>query len=89
MFFDNTLQVKNFANSPEGQVILNTPAPRGNEKQLKNIGDKVNGNGYDNAKIIDIYKQNGFFYYVCEWKVKKNIYHETQRNKDILLYNKI
>ena len=86
IFFDNTKSVHDFANSPEGQKILNNMLI-GNETQIHQVGDIVNGNGYSNATITEVYKQNGFYYYVCEWKIKKQIYHDTLRNKDIIEYN--
>lgn len=85
--FDNTLNVKKFAKTQEAKNILNDNF-HGNEKQLYKIGDTVggNGNGFNTGKIIDVYKNNGFFCYVVEYKLKpkaRKTFKTTLRQKDI------
>ena len=85
--FDNTLSVKKFAETQEAKNILNDNF-HGSEKQLYKVGDLVNGNehGFNTGKIIDVYKNNGFFCYVIEYKIKpkaRKIFKMTLRQKDI------
>ena len=85
--FDNTLSVKKFAETQEAKNILNDNF-HGNEKQLYKVGDFVDGNehGFDIGKIIDVYKNNGFFCYVIEYKIKpkaRKTFKMTLRQKDI------
>ena len=85
--FDNTLSVKKFAETQEAKNILNDNF-HGNEKQLYKIGDLVDGNGhgFNTGKIIDVYKNNGFYCYVVEYKIKpkaRKTFKMTLRQKDI------
>lgn len=85
--FDNTLSVKKFAETQEAKNILNDNF-HGNEKQLHKIGDLVDGNGhgFNTGKIIDVYKNNGFYCYVVEYKIKpkaRKTFKMTLRQKDI------
>ena len=87
--FDNTLQTKIFANSLDGQKILNEKI-NGHETQKFKVGQTVDGNGHGfNVGIItDIYKQCGYIYYVIEYKLKpkaRKTYKTTLRQKDIVL----
>jgi hypothetical protein len=87
--FDNTLLVKNFAESKEAQAILNN-IPRGNQKQLYKIGQNVSANGIDFATIIDCYSQNGYIYYTISWttgKRKKIEHTSNERQQDLKLLN--
>ena len=85
--FDNTLSVKKFAETQDAKNILNDNF-HGNEKQLYKIGDLVDGNGhgFNTGKIIDVYKNNSFFCYVVEYKIKpkaRKTFKMTLRQKDI------
>lgn len=85
--FDNTLNIKKFAETQEAKNILNDNF-HGSEKQLYKIGDLVNGNGhgFNTGKIIDVYKHNGFYCYVVEYKIKpkaRKTFKMTLRQKDI------
>lgn len=83
--FDNTKSIQNFARTAEAEKILNNSCS-GNETQLYNLGDTVKSMYFDNGKIIDIYVQNGFYYYVCEYKLKpkaRKTFTKTLRTKDI------
>lgn len=85
--FDNTLNIKKFAETQEAKNILNDNF-HGSEKQLYKIGDLVDGNGhgFNTGKIIDVYKNNGFFCYVVEYKIKprsRKTFKTTLRQKDI------
>ena len=85
--FDNTLSVKKFAKTQEAKNILNDNF-HGNEKQLYKVGDFVDGNGhgFNTGKIIDVYKNNDFYCYVVEYKIKpkaRKTFKMTLRQKDI------
>lgn len=85
--FDNTLNVKKFAETQDAKNILNDNF-HGNEKQRYKVGDLVDGNGhgFDTGKIIDVYKNNGFYCYVVEYKIKpkaRKTFKMTLRQKDI------
>lgn len=85
--FDNTLSVKKFAETQEAKNILNDNF-HGNEKQLYKVGDFVDGNGhgFNIGKIIDLYKNNGCFCYVVEYKIKpkaRKTFKMILRQKDI------
>ena len=68
--FDNTKSVRDFAKTEEAKRLLYIP--KGNEKQLYSIGQKVNGNGYgfNEGIIIDVWCENGYFRYKVEYKLK-------------------
>lgn len=81
-FYDNTLKTKNEAQ----KVVL--PEISGKETQLYKVGAKVSGNGFNFGEIIDLYKDNGFYYYVIEYKLKpkaRKTYTTTLRQKDVKL----
>ena len=85
--FDNTLSIKKFAETQEAKNILNDNF-HGSEKQLYKVGDLINGNGhgFNTGKIIDLYKNNGFYCYVVEYKIKpkaRKTFKMTLRQKDI------
>lgn len=85
--FDNTLNVKKFAETQDAKNILNNNF-HGSEKQLYKVGDLVDGNGhgFNTGKVIDVYKNNGFFCYVVEYKIKprsRKTFKTTLRQKDI------
>ena len=82
--FDNTLSVGELAK----RTILKDE-PR-NEVQLYNIGQKVDGygHGFYFGIIVEVYENNGYYYYVIEYKLKqrsKKTYTKTLRQKDIKL----
>lgn len=84
IIFDNTKSVQDFANSPAGQNILNN-IPRGNQQQLYTIGQKCNANGIQNATITEVYFQNGYCYYVIEWKIGRKTFTSNERQQDLQL----
>lgn len=55
----------------EGEKLTNN-IPKGNDKQLYNVGDCINGNGIQNATITGLYVQNGYVYYEVVWTYGKN-----------------
>lgn len=88
--FDNTLQVKQFAQTQQAKDILNmVNIPTGRQTQLYNIGSKVNANGIDNAIITDTYKQNGYVYYVISWKHGKKVFTSNERQQDLILIEEV
>ena len=95
--FDNTLQVKQFAQSKEAKALLNIPV--GKEKQLFKAGDKVtstefatyNLNGKD-VTVKGVEEVNGYYRYTIHWSElkagckKKTIdIYESWRQKDLKL----
>ena len=91
--FDNTLSVKQFAQTQEAQDIINMKGiPSGSHKQLYSIGSKVSANGIEEAKIYDCYFQNGFCYYTIIWttgKRKKVEHFSRERQQDITLLEEV
>ena len=83
-YFDNTLSIKLIANSPEAQRLINN-IPSGNQTQQYSTGQTVSTSGINHAKIIDVYTQNGYVYYVLEYKVKRKTYTKNARQQDISL----
>jgi hypothetical protein len=87
--FDNTLSVKQFAQTQEAQDILNMKGiPSGNQKQLYSIGTKVSANGIESATIQDCYFQNGYCYYTIVWTTGKRKIQEhfsRERQQDLIL----
>jgi len=84
--FDNTLCIKNFAKTQRAKNLLNISS--GNEKQIANINDIISGEGFGfyQGKIIDIYTQNGFYYYVIKCKNSpraRKTFMKTLRSKDL------
>ena len=83
--FDNSYNIKSLAQ--DLQHLLKVP--EGQEKQLFDVGDKVGTTNtcariLTNAIIIDLYQQNGFYYYVIEYDFCRRIKaHVTLRQKDI------
>jgi len=82
--FDNTKAIKDFANSQKGQNILND-IPKGKQKQIYTVGQKVNANGITNAIITESYMQNGYCYYVIEYKVNRKTFTSRERQQDLQL----
>lgn len=85
--FDNTLSVKQFAQTKEAQDILNNISV-GKQEFIYNIGSKVQINGVPEATIQDRYKQNGYCYYTCIWTIdkrKKKEFFSRERQQDITL----
>ena len=93
--YDNTY--KTMIEAKQNSHLLNIPS--GSEKQLYNIGDQVITSEHatqiikteDNAKIVDTYIQNGYFYYVIEYsrlkakcKNKLEKITNTFRQKDLI-----
>jgi len=68
--FDNTKAVRDFAKTAEAERLLYIP--KGTEKQLYKIGERVDGNGhgFNEGIIIDVYENNGYFRYIVEYKLK-------------------
>lgn len=82
VFFDNTLSVKELAK----RTILKECT--GSETQSYKVGQKVTGNGFKEGEITEVYENNGFYYYVIEYKLKprsRKTYTTTLRQKDIKL----
>lgn len=77
--YDNTLTTKTEAN----RAVLDPTV--GNETCLYKIGMKVNGEGlgFKQGVITDVYRQNGYYYYVIEYTSKSQIFIKTLRQKDI------
>lgn len=89
--FDNTASVRKFAQTEEAKKILDD-IPNGRESQLYKVGDIVDGDGlgFYNGKIVDVYSQYGYYYYVVEYKLKSKArkkYHTTIRQRDVVLVN--
>lgn len=91
--FDNTLKVKQFAQTQEARDILNMKnIPIGNHKQLYSIGSKVSANGIEAATIYDCYFQNGYCYYTITWttgKRKKVEHFSRERQQDLVLLEEV
>ena len=91
--FDNTLKVKQFAQTQEARDILNMKnIPIGNHKQLYSIGSKVSANGIEEATIYDCYFQNGYCYYTITWttgKRKKVEHFSRERQQDLILLEEV
>ncbi|HHW90040.1 MAG TPA: hypothetical protein GX745_03960 [Clostridiales bacterium] len=83
MIFDNTKATKEFANSKQAKAIIDN-IPKGNEARKYNIGDIVNCNGIDKARINDCYIDNGYFIYSIVWTIKGKKYNKDIRQCDIL-----
>lgn len=83
-FFDNTLSVRELA---KRTILKDEP---GNEVQLYNIGQKVDGygHGFYFGTIVEVYEENGYIRYVVEYKLKpraRKTYTKTLRQIDIKL----
>ena len=81
LFYDNTLKVKQEAQN----IVLDSTI--GNEIQLYNIGAKVSGHGFKFGQIVSVYKDNGYYYYIVEYKLtpKARKTYKTLRQRDINL----
>lgn len=82
--FDNTLKVREEAK----KIVL--PYESGNETQLYEVGQKVDGygHGFYTGTIIEVYQENGYFRYVVEYKLKprsRKKYTQILRQIDIVL----
>ena len=69
----------------EGREIVNN-TKRGNEMQLYKVGDIVRATNcspynFKRAKVVEVYKENGYFRYVC----KIGNFERICREKDIEL----
>lgn len=77
MFFDNTLQVKVLASG------VKLDSSKGQEQKLFEIGERIKTSSLapyrTEGVIIDVYNQNGFWYYVVNTTEGKY----TLRTKDI------
>lgn len=87
--FDNTKSIRDFARTAEAEKILNEVVD-GKEKQLYSVGQTVDGDGFGfyTGKIIEVYKQCGYFYYIIEYKLKpkaRKTFKQTLRQKDIII----
>lgn len=88
LFYDNTEKVASEAMEAVKNGILRNIS--GNERQIFQIGQIIDGNGFGFAegKIIDIYNDNGYYYYVVEFRHSKKArktYTKILRQKDIKL----
>ena len=69
----------------KGMAIVNA-TPKGNEVQQYNVGDVVQSTtcstyNFKRAKVVEVYKENGYFRYVCKIGNFERIF----RGKDIEL----
>lgn len=95
--FDNTLQVKQFAQTKEARQLLSVPV--GSEKQLFKVGDKVTSTEYScirltglDVTITEVEKVNGYYRYNVKWnriksgcKKKVETVYDNFRQKDLRL----
>lgn len=85
-FYDNTEKVASEATEAVKNGILRDI--KGHERQIYQIGQNIDGNGFGFAlgKIIDAYNDNGYCYYVVEFRRSiraKKAYTKGLRQKDI------
>lgn len=80
--FDNTKKIKESSKMNEEFVMSLLTV--GNEKQIFNIGQKVDGNGlgFKDGIITDVYKENGYIRYEVEYKLDK-FYKKILRQQDV------
>lgn len=85
ILFDNTRRTKQQAR--QNQAFAERLSTKGDEKQVYNVGQQVDGNGLGFAKgvITDIYTVNGYKYYIVTYKVRRKEYTKTLRQQDIKL----
>lgn len=81
----------NFMKAVESGYELINNIQSGNELQLYQVGQIVDGsgNGFYKGEIIEVYQENGFFYYVINYKLSeraRKAYTQTLRQKDIVLW---
>jgi hypothetical protein len=80
--FDNTASIKEKCDSGEYAI---PDIPRGNEKCRFNVNDEVTTTGTGNikagnvGKVVDMYEQNGYWYY----SVRFGKYVNVQRDCDL------
>lgn len=82
--FDNTLSVKRQAELVEASGLLDRVLI-GNQKQLYHIGDTVEGNGWTSGVIVDVWNDNGFYYYECETRRGRKTYTHRERQQNLTL----
>lgn len=89
--FDNTLSIKQFAQSKEAQFILENVSS-GSQEFIYEIGSIVSINGVERATIYNRYKQNGYCYYTCIWTIgkrNKKEYFSRERQQNIILLKEV
>lgn len=85
ILFDNTRSIKQQAR--QNQSYAERLITKGNEIQIYNVGQQVDGNGLGFAKgvITDAYRENGYIYYIVTYKVGRKEYTKTLNQKSIKL----
>lgn len=81
--FDNTKTIKD--NAKQNERFAMSLLTSGNEKQLYNVGQKVDGNGlgFKDGIIVNTYTENGYFYYEVKYFIGKKPFTKVLRQKDI------